>query len=268
MNKFNNKCIFLLTEIAQIYNAFEYSDIYSHEGDTEELKKLLYSYDELKYEVEEDDEELIKLVELIKENLVKKEVFYEINHTIESGDFEELKSSPSDDFKLIEIELPNSSNQKMTKFKDRYDGTKSEFLEIIKEKLLKDIYLISSKGYNVIRSKVELMPHNNILRFSNNIKYFEAHFKLRLQNSEVSSFDEIIKSSSLNIHKSKSKYKVLNDQEFIQILTIRESSGSDYNDLLTKTLYLIKDNFELMDYEEELCIIDTNEDLDKQWLNS
>jgi hypothetical protein len=91
---------------------------------------------------------------------------------------------------------------------------------------------------------------------------------LRLQNSEVSSFDEIIKSSSLNIHKSKSKYKVLNDQEFIQMLTIRESSDSAYNDLLTKTLYLIKDNFELMDYEEELCIIDTNEDLDKQWLNS
>jgi hypothetical protein len=141
MNKFNNKCISLLTEIAQIYKAFEYSDIYSHEGDTEEVKTLLYSYDELKYEVDEDDEDLINLVELIKENLVKKEVLYEIHHTIESDDFEKLNSSLGDEFKLIEIELPNSSNQKMTKFKGSYNGTKSEFLEIIKEKLLKDIYL-------------------------------------------------------------------------------------------------------------------------------
>ena len=119
--------------------------------------------------------------------------------------------------------------------------------------------------YKIIRKKVEIQPEEFI---HNDHIYYESHLRLKL--TKDFKYDELYElCSDHNLHLSKNIFK--KDEKFIwQMITYRSHKDSlDWFiwcvEMVKANLKMLKINFDKIEIEE--CIYDSNEDVDKHWLN-
>lgn len=93
---------------------------------------------------------------------------------------------------------------------------------------------LSDMGHNVIRNKIETVPWHPAVPQDRLGEiplgcYFESHINIVINADEQIKLMEWVKSSSANIqgHFSRNVFKKLNDEDFVQMLTLRSSTISD-----------------------------------------
>lgn len=184
---------------------------------------------------------------------------FEIHVTVNSGDVDGFVVDCQEyGCKPLFIELKNdesSYEQLMTSQKFGHKDWDTEINKIRK---------FLSEKYEIQRIKVEVNPYayQDI-----DIKYYESHFRLLANESNKDLIDTFTKKHKF--HKSKNIFKRISDTEYYQMATYRtyDKDITKFEDILA----LFKDdlttnNITFDKVEVEACVIDTNDELDKQWL--
>lgn len=186
---------------------------------------------------------------------------YEIHITLEASNIDEFKKDCLEiGVKPIIIETQNANNkigiQVMTSSK--HSGYHYLFtLNELCGKLLE-------KNYNILRKKVEIQPEEE--KHVEHI-YYESHLRLKLpKDFEYNILYELCEEH--NFHLSKNLFK--KDENFIwQMITYRSKDTFDWFiwciEIMKSNLKMAKIIFDKIEIEE--CIFDTNEGIDKSWLN-
>jgi len=185
---------------------------------------------------------------------------FEIHVTVRSNDVNQFRLHCAEfGCKPLLIELQNGADtyqQLMTTQKFSHSDWVGE---------IDRVKTYMSDKYHIERIKVEINPyaHQGIP-----IKYFETHYRIKANPSNIDILTRII--SDAGFHKSKNIFKRINDVDFYQMATYRtydiditkfEMVILDFRDTLTTN------GFEHDKVEVEACIIDTNDSLDYKWLN-
>ena len=184
---------------------------------------------------------------------------FEIHATVESNELESFKKDCVEfGCKPILIELVNQDykdNQLMTSQKFSHNNWELE-VDNIKEKLI-------SKNYNILRIKVEELPVPG-----NDYKYLETHVRVKANEASEFYLDNIAKKH--HFHKSRNVFKKIDDNNFYIMCTYRTKNSclQKFKHAISLFTKEISDNgFEYDKLEIEGCVMDTNEILDKSWLN-
>ena len=188
---------------------------------------------------------------------------YEIHITVLTPNIEQFKNDCSYiGVKPIVIETQNKKNEfeQQVMTSSKYEDAHYIVRLINLSKQLKSL------GYKILRQKVEIKPEYN----KHNLhKYYETHLRIKYPKNES---NENLKRfcSHTKFHLSKNLFKV--DKEFnYQLLTFRTSDMSydQFYDYVEKSLDCLKNayhyNYDKIEIEE--AILDTNIDIDKNWLN-
>lgn len=187
---------------------------------------------------------------------------FEIHATVIKDNVDKFKRDCSDlGCKPLLIELQNkkdSYQQLMTSQSFKHSNWDEE-LKIIKDKL-------EDKGYSIIRLKVEINPY----AYSNvPIKYYETHFRIKVSNNTETLLEKI--SEKMKFHKSKNVFKKIDNDFYYQMATYRtyDLNIKKFENIISSFKNeLINNNFEFDKVEVEACIIDTNDTIDKKWLEN
>ncbi len=188
---------------------------------------------------------------------------FEIHVTVATSDTEKFKTDCAAlGCKPIVIEVQNQKCeylQVMTSQK----YTHTDYME----ELRRTKNGLMDLGYNIIRLKVE--AHPDYLRIFGDVpvKYFESHIRVKTD------FENVEKLKILAIanrwHLSRNIFKSIDNGLFWQMLTYR-IADSDKDTFFSQVVEfqkkLIQNFFESDKIEVEVCIFDTNEELDKKWL--
>jgi hypothetical protein len=184
---------------------------------------------------------------------------FEIHATVENSNVEKFKADcVKIGCKPLLIELQNKDyvgNQLMTSQKFKF-GNWEEELKNIKEKL-------TNLNYKILRLKVEKYPENR-----DKALYLESHVRVKVTKDTEELLDQI--SESKGFHKSRNVFKKINDTEYYVMSTYR-TKNLDLNSFWMKLFFfkeeLTRNGFNYDKVETESCIFDSNENLDKSWLN-
>lgn len=189
---------------------------------------------------------------------------YEVHITVETNDIEKFKADCEElGVKPIVIELQHSKGayqQVMTSSK--YTGDNHESIV----KLLR-ASLHLGFGYDIVRMKVEYHP--DFVPDKTKILYYESHLRVLIKNEEEELIlDQCCKKCSF--HKSRNVFKKLEngDKYIMATFRIRDVPKREFYNLLSPFSYLLNlSNIKCDKVEVEACVLDTNEELDKEWLN-
>lgn len=150
----------------------------------------------------------------------------------------------------------NDYNQIMTSSK-HIDSNPIYFLNKIS-------FFLKKEGFKILRKKVEKKPEN--IKDINFI-YYESHLRLKLPlDFDLSKLN--IFCSNFNLHKSKNLFKKESEIKY-QMLTYRDFSINLDKFLLhidNICLNLKRNDIIFDKVEVEECILDTNINIDKNWL--
>ncbi len=186
---------------------------------------------------------------------------FEIHLTVKEGDILQFREDCNElSIKPILIETENEKlygMQMMT--------STSHYSDDYQEILSKEKNGLFSKGYEIIREKVEIKPE--FFKNKDHI-YFESHLRLQLpKNFKRKKIEEFCKINDL--HLSKNLFKIDDDFDY-QMITYRRHNS----DIILFTIAvnqfesdLLKNfNIKCDKIEIEECIFDSNISIDKQWL--
>ena len=194
---------------------------------------------------------------------------YEIHITLQVSDKKQFVNDCNEiGVKPIVIETQNNtdfSEQVMTSSK--HSGSHYSFvLDELCNKFL-------DKGYKILRKKVEIQPEEE--KNYEHI-YYESHLRLKLpKDFEYNTLYELCKEH--NFHLSKNLFK--KDENYIwQMITYRSTvaqlypDGKDTLDCFMWCIEIMKAELKSIGIfydkvEIEECVYDTNEEIDKSWLN-
>lgn len=227
--------------------------------------ELLSLYSRFKIYFEGFEEVFLRKIHSInKQSKEVKTIFpYEIHLTLNPKDDLELFKivCQSMDIKVISLDL-NTSKQNMTSF-ILYGDYKyiEQKVNSIKNTLIK-------KGFDIIRTKIETVTWNhlslNYIPFEHSLNYYEMHAQIYLSETEMLILDSIINKLPYIIHKSKNLKKVSLNKECV-ILTYRNNIVLSKFNQHCKNILDALINFEVVRYEQEYIVLDTNLELDKDW---
>jgi len=138
---------------------------------------------------------------------------------------------------------------------------------------MKDIaWYLSAKGFEVVRQKIETVPwHPKAAVHDENSKegYFEAHIQVFVKPFYLGDLASLAK--DLDLHMSKNPFKIHENGNIIQMLTLRKSIKYDnfLNHLRSKLAWLDDIRFYVTkDPEVEYALYDSNVQHDAAWINS
>jgi hypothetical protein len=190
---------------------------------------------------------------------------FELHITVNTNNVEQFKSDcKTINCKPIVIEVQNNnylSQQVMTSSKYNHFDYEVEILSI-KNKLM-------SLGYEIKRIKVEVPP-DFIHLFHLDVKYYESHLRVSTPRHQLAVLKE--KAKEYSWHPSRNIFKYMDNDMVYQMLTYRsiphdpDSKYSFYHQINNFPKELKAMGFNYDKIEIEACILDTNEELDKQWL--
>ncbi len=192
---------------------------------------------------------------------------FEIHITVNTNNIDKFKTDClSINCKPIVIEVQNEnylSQQVMTSSKYNHFDFITEASQL-KETLLKLNYLIN-------RIKVEVHP-DHVDRFSLIPKYYESHLRVLTPRDKLAALKDF--AVNKNWHFSRNVFKSVDDDQVYQMLTYRqplEFARSDFEYNFKFHVEEFSTQLKSLGYnvdkiEVEACILDTNEELDKQWL--
>ena len=166
-------------------------------------------------------------------------------------------------FTHIVLDYGDTPSQPMITKRIESDDLQETLLSV--EESIKDIY-----GYDtsINRVKVECSPYVDINEIKGAVSiYFEHHVKLEFSEN----IPEIVKiiAKKRDAHMSRNAFKHLQDGKFEMFLTQRyyaipvHEAIEKFNDLRTD-LQLV--NQTIVDYEQEMAIHDSGEDIDRGWI--
>ena len=187
---------------------------------------------------------------------------YEIHITLQVSNIETfIKDCKEIGVKPIIIETQNNNkyeNQIMTSSK--HSGSHYSLM------LNQLVSFFEDRKYSILRKKVELQPELN--KNEEHI-YYESHLRLKLpKNYEYAPLIKLC--DETNFHLSKNLFK--KDENYTwQMITYRDYeslSGSEFS----SKIYLMEQKLKTLDtfydkIEIEECVYDSNEEIDKTWLN-
>ena len=187
---------------------------------------------------------------------------FEIHVTVLSNEVEQFKKDCAEfGCKPLLIELQHNSGSYQQLMTSQNFKHKEWDIEIqnIKEKL-------ETKKYLIKRIKVEINPYayNNVP-----IKYYETHFRIKSNNQNESLLDDITR--NFGFHKSKNVFKNIDNIFYYQMATYRtyDLDIKKFENIIETFKEKLKENSLVFDkVEVESCIIDTNDSLDKKWLEN
>ncbi|MGZ8924587.1 MAG: hypothetical protein ACXW2E_01760 [Nitrososphaeraceae archaeon] len=143
---------------------------------------------------------------------------------------------------------------------------------------------LTDSGFVVIREKIETVPwHPSVpidMEDVNNTQYFESHVNIMLNEQELVQLKECCTRHLPDLHFSKNVYKRINEDDFIQMVTVRSStitsgkqvhtvtSFTNYvNDIIKSLLwYDILREGAILKHVIEFAIYDTNINHDTKWI--
>ncbi len=187
---------------------------------------------------------------------------FEIHVTVKTNNIPQFKADCETlGVKAIVIEVQNdvhSSQQVMTSSKYNHMNFHQQLIELSEG--------LKVFGYVIERLKVEVHP-DHLLGYPD-VKYFESHIRVKCNSTQLN----LLKSfaSENEWYTSKNIFKRIDDHSFYMMLTYRTSTlNSDQFKTCISEFYTSLElaGFELDKLEIEACVLDTNEELDKQWLN-
>jgi hypothetical protein len=187
---------------------------------------------------------------------------YEIHITLQVSNIETfIEHCKEIGVKPIIIETQNNNvfeQQIMTSSK--YSG--SHYLL----KLDELVSFFEDKKYTILRKKVEIQPEK---KKNDEHIYYETHLRLKLPRNF--NYEPLIKlCAETNFHLSKNLFK--KDKNYIwQMITYRDYESLSGGEFALK-IYLMEKKLQTLDIfsdkvEIEECIYDSNEEVDKNWLN-
>jgi hypothetical protein len=185
---------------------------------------------------------------------------YEIHVTVSSSDIDlfvhDCKSISVKPI-IIETEKDNVFNNQVMTSSKHSDDNCLETLDQISSSL-------KSKGYSIIRKKIEIRP----LEVKNDHHiYYESHFRLKLDKQfDYTELRKVCK--ELNFHLSKNLFKKSLEFNY-QMITYRDYNTTffDFNNRINEMKGRLSDlniNFDKVEIEE--CIFDSNINVDSNWL--
>lgn len=124
---------------------------------------------------------------------------------------------------------------------------------------------LSSRGFQVIREKLETVPwylENDVPGTS---QYFECHYQVPVDEStDYEKLASICKTN--NAHLSRNLFKVFKTGG-IQMITIRNYNSKDeFQNSSNKLLHELSDISNKISMEQEFVVLDTNLSLDDHWI--
>jgi hypothetical protein len=187
---------------------------------------------------------------------------YEIHITLQVSNTETfIKDCAEIGVKPIVIETQNNNifeNQIMTSSK--YSGSHYSLV------LNQLVSFFENKKYTILRKKVEIQPE---LQKNEEHIYYESHIRLKLpKNFEYQPLIELC--TETNFHLSKNLFK--KDDNYIwQMITYRDYESLTGGEFALK-IYLMEKKLQTLNIfydkiEIEECVYDSNEEIDKSWLN-
>jgi len=204
---------------------------------------------------------------------------YEIHITVNAEDGIDIDKYKKDcqeiGVKPILLDLQNKSGESImddVMTSSKIVGNNGEAFE----EMLRISNELTSRGYNVIREKIEASYWHPKAPFKEDGDnkmpdgcYFECHLNIECTDEKLPLLSEIAKNT--NCHLSKNKFKVFEDGSFTIMMTYR-SYDEMYEEFESKLKWikkcLVVDDFKLEKEVVEFSIYDTKIMHDKIWLNN
>ena len=141
---------------------------------------------------------------------------------------------------------------------------------------------LENDGFTVIRKKIETVPWHPASPLTdeevNPNQYFECHFNLLVNDEELAKLKGELSNQYIPLHFSKNRYKRINDDDFIQMITLRSTSSNlgntkgEFEDMVKLVVSHINTSRFLREgalqkYNIEYALYDTNISHDTNWIN-
>lgn len=144
---------------------------------------------------------------------------------------------------------------------------------------------LTRAGFLVVRNKIETVPWHPAapkeLEDINDNRYFESHISIIVNDTERAQLADYCKLHLPDLHLSSNRFKRLNDEDFIQMATLRSSSTVDNCEIRTQQTFqnylnlIIKElagvpflrESAVLKHVVEYAIYDTNIAHDTSWIN-
>ena len=144
------------------------------------------------------------------------------------------------------------------------------------------VHNIETAGFKVVREKIETVPWHPFvpLRIEDVIptQYFECHLSIIVNQQERNKLFEYCKQHVTGVHFSKNVFKRLNDDDFVQMLTVRSSPSKFgtkelFEEAISKLKRLILNSNilradSIIKETIEYAIYDSNLEHDSDWINN
>lgn len=205
---------------------------------------------------------------LFKQNEAIIKGIFEIHVTVKAGGAEEsdfIEACRAHGFEPVLIELPYGQNPKQYMTSSWVTGTEDD----AKRRAEAVQKIMRSEGFQVLRTKIEAGASNyGVPLFkapSNSSQYFEFHLKVVVEAKEEEKLQCVLKPHKA--HLSRSSLKNETGRKFVTLRLYGVGRKQSFAQLASLDRD-VSQYFTVISVEKEFCIFDSNERLDRGWIDT